>query len=715
MANSGQLCASLLRMVLCLTLLQTVAPNIIAFDCAHQMSNVTKINIIEPSPCNVDITKTVTTSENIFLVQTVSDYPLHVYQCKVTVERIIMHCGVISDSIVSGGLLEYIDETSQSECSDMHKFRSTKFRGTHDMNDLTLNGTKSFTAILAGSVNSDGKCKSGTYSDKMGTWEDVYVLANVKISLHNSIRPVSNNDQTVLLSSGFRCRLSDNSCLDPDNGMTFWRDVITDDCEQRNFELLYEGPANKSVILMNGQPSIMYTSGSSNSFSMMITSQTTVCGHNALQSEHPKLKIIVNNGVNLKFRKTKDIFNLDMFTYFNSKFAYVERHIQTQITNLHRAHIENQCRIEKSLLNTQLSIAQSFPSEFAYLRMGKQGYTALPAGEVMYLVKCQPVSVKRSPKSECYLEFPVEYKNRTFFMAPRTHLLQEKGTQVPCSEVVPVTYQISGQWFSFSPTAHSVKEPEQLMPKSDSEWEYTQPANLMTSGIYSEGEIENLRKTLMFPSEKGAALNSIASLMNGESINRNDFNYNDFTDKTVLANVLDNYFSKASGIFGWLGQSFSVCIGLWFSAKILKFLLDTIIHGWALYNKYGFDMRMTAMFWDALTTHFLSERTKNNNHASSESGVKELSEHSLRLYPQMPSCPEIVVSHTKLLCQNFVSRAKFSVCVKDDSSYIKMLNGLKIKEEGYVSEIPCTDITGVEICCCYNTKYIPIYTETRNQ
>jgi len=49
--------------------------------------------------------------------------------------------------------------------------------------------------------------------------------------------------------------------------------------------------------------------------------------------------------------------NLDMFTYVNSKFVYVERHIRNQIATLYQDIILQKCELEKQVIQNTLSLA----------------------------------------------------------------------------------------------------------------------------------------------------------------------------------------------------------------------------------------------------------------------------------------------------------------------------------------------------------------------
>jgi len=696
-----------------------VAEAMIAYDCAHPLSNLTKIDMLESEPCHIEELDTEPTIEEIMLLENVASYPVHTYQCKVSIIRMVMSCGTFSDSMVKGGLLSYILDLSQDQCKDMHTHRSFNLFGQHRLNNIPANGSHTYSITLAGSAGPSGKCSSGFFSDHTGSWEGVYVLASVDVEIHDGLSQVSNEDQLVLLPSGYKCPKDQGNCVDPDRGFTFWQDLSVPRCETHDFEMLYKGMANKSVINFQGHVSTLYTTSGEIAFSLMVKSQTTVCGHKAYSTEHPKLRIVPTQGLSYDFKQTKNAYNMDLFTYMNSKFVYVERHIQNQIKSLHKTLLMNQCRIERDLLNTQLALAYSNPSEFAYLRMNKPGFTALPAGEVMYLVQCQAVQVRKVKTEKCFNELPITYNNKTYFMTPRSHLIQDKGSEVQCSDITPSHFKIDGSWFSFSPSSHQATKPNNLIPKSNDEWQYIQPVNLATSGIYTQDDLNTLRKQLMFPLDKGATLSAVAGSLSGQGSDLSEYDVKGLSSESVISSMVDRYLTKATGIFSWLGSSFSVCIGLYFTFKLVKFLFDTGIHGWALYKTYGIDYRMSAMFWDALTTHFLNSgnRRKMKSKATSFSmhsgegisaieGVCEnLMHQSIEIEPSAPA-----PAHIKLQISNFITQVKSKVCIPERKDYVPLLSGIHLINNGQIVEVPNIDITSVSQCTCHDQMFSIINT-----
>ena len=129
----------------------------------------------------------------------------------------------------------------------------------------------------------------------------------------------------------------------------------------------------------------------------------------------------------------------------------IEKHIRTQISQLYRNVLLQQCNLEQKILKNALALATHSPDAFAYHVMQGPGYMALLAGEVIHIVKCVPVEVKLALTQECYDQLPVIRNNITYFLTPRTHILLRQGTQVTCNALTPAMYLLGDSWYRFAP------------------------------------------------------------------------------------------------------------------------------------------------------------------------------------------------------------------------------------------------------------------------
>jgi len=108
-----------------------------------------------------------------------------------------------------------------------------------------------------------------------------------------------------------------------------------------------------------------------------------LCGYTLTRTEHSKLLIFETSSENRVFSKQYRPENLDIFTYINSKFVYVEKHVRTQISQLYRNVLQQQCNLEERVLKNALVFATHSPDAFAYHIMQEPGFMALLAGEVI--------------------------------------------------------------------------------------------------------------------------------------------------------------------------------------------------------------------------------------------------------------------------------------------------------------------------------------------
>jgi len=139
--------------------------------------------------------------------------------------------------------------------------------------------------------------------------------------------------------------------------------------------------------------------------------------------------------------------NFDIFTYVNSKFTFVEKHVKTQLTQLYRDMMEQKCALEKQILQNALSLSSIAPDEMAHRIMKAPGYTA---GEVIHLIKCIPVECRARQTENCYIELPVTHGNTSAFLLPGSRILTT-GTPRDCSEFLPIMYRLHGTWYRLMP------------------------------------------------------------------------------------------------------------------------------------------------------------------------------------------------------------------------------------------------------------------------
>lgn len=460
---------------------------IIGYDCGSASANLTTLSLLNIEECDIPLQSVNSSRVYIQLLQINEFDSVKVIQCKVEIDRLIKKCGMFSHTMdVFNGKYSFIQEVTREACHRMHAYGTYQLTGTY-ITGLKSNQTITRPLILAGHVDADGSCSGGAYSDPYGTWADVIVLGSIKITLQDYIADVRINTNKVHLRSGVACELSATSCSDIEGGDTFWDPVPADTCQFSNYVVLYEGYADKIIDNINSQSQMAYSLTTQNTiFALTSRGKYITCGYTLTRTEHPKLIIFeVQPGIEI-FKKQSKVSNLDIFTYMNSKFVYVEKHIRTQINELYRNILLQQCTLEQQLLQNALAIATQSPDIFAYYLMKGPGFMALLAGEVIHIVKCVPVEVRLAQTENCYTQLPVLRGNQTYFLTPQTHVLLRQGMQTACNAFASAMYLLGDSWYKLMPKPVDTVPPTVMKPLTKPTWKYISPGSLATSGIYNE-------------------------------------------------------------------------------------------------------------------------------------------------------------------------------------------------------------------------------------
>ena len=346
---------------------------------------------------------------------------------------------------------------------------------------------------------------------------------------------------------------------------------------------------------------------------MTKTGEQPLCGYTLLSTEHPKLFLLETTKGNTFISKRKTaVENLDIFTYVNSKFVYVEKHIKRQMTALYHDVLTQRCTTEKKVIENALSLATLLPDEFAYTITKTPGHMALIAGEAVHIVKCVPVQVKIRHTTECYSELPVWQGNRTAFLTPKTHILTQHGNHRECSAVLPTLYYIDGLWHKFVLKPMEAIAPQELRPDTRQTWQYSAPSSLATSGIYTQRDLDTLRDHVMFPVEKTTILNTLARGATGKVIVPGTVNILRIMDKNALTTLAKNTASKLwTGIMEF-GTVSAAILGIFIILKIMKTIVDIVIHGYQLRETYGCGLALLGAIWGSVTHLLLYMKGKRN-------------------------------------------------------------------------------------------------------
>jgi hypothetical protein len=306
-------------------------------------------------------------------------------------------------------------------------------------------------------------------------------------------------------------------------------------------------------------------------------------------------------GKSFKIHTRVSVDNLDIFSYVNSKFVYVEKHIKTQLSRLYQDIMEQKCALERQILQNALSLTSIASDEMASKIMKAPGYTAVTAGEVIHLIKCIPVTCKVRHTETCHNELPITYNNVSMFLLPRSRIITKSGTVRDCNELLPVMYKIHDIWFRIGTRPTETLPPPIIQPLMKPAWKYISPTTLATSEIYTGEDLERLRSHIMFPVEKLSALNNLAKGAMGHVIPVGSLSIAGLLDEQALSKIAESTGKKLwSGFMNFESASAGV-LGVILIVRLIKLLIDTIIHEYALHTVYGWSIHLLGAVWSSIT------------------------------------------------------------------------------------------------------------------
>lgn len=615
---------------------------LVGYDCGGQSLNVTTLSLCDVGKCEIPDLEPTKDERPIRLLQLADFESTDILQCKVEIDRTIYYCGMHSHvSIVHNGRKQYLLDISHELCKQMQLNGMFNIGYNSQITGLKRNATDSRSITLAGSVGTDGACSGSQYSDPYGTWDKVVVQANVKITLRNYLASIKISSNELILQSGLHCKVPDGHCLDIDGSQSFWLPLPEDSCQFNSYDILYEGIAIRLRPKQSTSGPTIYTvTTRETTFALAQTTSFSICGYRILKTEHPKLFILeTKKNQPFKIRTRISVNNLDIFTYVNSKFIYVEKHIRTQMTQLYTDIIQQKCALEQQVLKNALALATVTPDEVSSIIMKKPGYMASVSGEALHIVKCVPVETKLRETAKCYKELPVTYQNASYFLTPKSRILIKHATEKECSRLLPTMYKIDNVWYSMTPHAVRSLAPPVIQPLTQPKWHYINAGELATSGIYSQDDLDKLRNHLMFPIEKPAMLNTIARGAMGENINPESISMFNLLDEKSLQKIAESTGEKLWSGFLKFGSASAGIMGIFLILRAIKLVVDTVIHGYTLHSIYGWSLHILGAVWSSLA-HLLVQM----GHRRSQTRERLMDVEIAEPQPRQPS-PQAGTSH----------------------------------------------------------------------
>ncbi|KAF0756823.1 Uncharacterized protein FWK35_00012683 [Aphis craccivora] len=577
----------------------------IAYDCDGPVQNFTSFDSLEEDNCEFPIPSKIQQVPRIQLLERIETYPVHFKSCFISVDYLITSCSVFEDvqSVYSD-----VVELGNARCWEIHQKRSYTFPLGGIVTDLQINETTLVSHTVAGSLDIFGNCKGTNFKSNRGEWENAIVQAKYKIYLSEGTAIANSKDNTLILPSGTKMKLSDNYGVDTFKGETVWSNNHYN-CEEQDFIVLYDGPASLVTSTTNDNSNIYTYIVETDKivFALKQIKKTFACEFPVIQTEHMQL-LILTDAMFLNNFQTKSISPqiTDLIAYINTKFVYVKNVFKSTITALHNDLLQKQCILERQLLQQRLTLASNNLPEFAYIMGGGPGFTAIKYAGIVYLIKCKKVSVEVTKTDSCYNELPVLYNNQTFYMAPKTHSLQKYGTQINCNSLYPPAFNLDGNWYGFSPNVHEIKTPQKLKPNSAWTWTHKNLDFLMNSGIYNTKDTTKaFQQRIIYPQEVEAVKNNIVRQSMGYNTVNQGIQFKYLIDEQTLGKMVEDKLYKLWGWFTTIGTFVSGLMVIFFVANVIVTTIDTGINIHFLYQTFGWSTKLLAGFFASLTNKII--------------------------------------------------------------------------------------------------------------
>ena len=587
-----------------------MAATITGYDCHHEDTLFSAVSLQSPAKCpDIESNYDKPVRQDFQILQTMEALPLgRSYRCQLRVSKVVNRCSDIGSKIYGTHfpLWNQVIKISEKDCKEAYRRRTLTYEGKKMTFDL--GEPVQFSYWSHGHVDTDGYCywKDKFFSEGViYTWSVQQVMASLLVEDVSGTYDVL-EDKVTFPTLGLSGNYAPRMMQDWEAGTLIWEKPSAEDCSKTVSEV-YRGPAwvhKRSAQMGEYQDAIiLINSTSTNQYAgLVIKELNRPCGHICYRTHIPQLSICpwTTESDEMGNGKRDDLFNPSADT--------ARVNIQTQLGHMHfGTHLEvseafrqvsqTLCELDRKILGNKLQAIAGESTPYALMDLYGPGYTSYIAGAVAYIAKCVPVQLARAEYANCTHEIPVKYNGNPMFMNPITRIIQRHPTELPCSDVMQVRWQLTGdKWFCAGPQIRNCESPLLLEPLAPKKMDVDFTTG-MGRGIYTD---DQLRAHQRFDNSRTSRVPIVARIASQAADRADAVNgpLGTILGGHDLSEIQEQLTPVWFPMLWSLGTAWHYLTGLGFLYIICKILFGFCVRVYGLYSRRGWGLWLLGAITD---------------------------------------------------------------------------------------------------------------------
>ena len=437
-----------------------------AYDCQHQEAAYQAVDLMRPAACpDPEKDYEPARPQRLQLLQVDSRMPVKAYRCQATMSKRVTRCGY--DSISYGSLWPvWLQDQplTPEECRKAVRAEAVTIEGR--VYKAKMDRTQKYRFFSKGFLDDEMDCTPVTGFESGGRW---FVRSTEETVLEITLTTVRGTADTatgeVVFTNGIRANYKDLVVRDALEGTMVWQ-AEEPGCEDTVSEVfngitdlhrLSNAPnLQGSIILVRNNDTAQFAG-------LVLKAIATTCGVRCFTTQVKGLIVCPYREGDEPLPKAS----------FKAHFEPGQVDLQTQLGYLHVTtnmamasrfvQVQTElCQLDRRTLFNKLQAIAGAHNHYALLDLYGPGHQVYMAGAAAYVTRCVPVDVTRVDFHNCTQEVPVAYNNATWFVDPFNRILSPFPTVLPCSDLMPVRWQLNGQWYCSHPQVLPCHAPVQL-------------------------------------------------------------------------------------------------------------------------------------------------------------------------------------------------------------------------------------------------------------